>query len=118
VLVRPYEFCNQSPVCGNAGRRVFLDEIAISNAVFAYLAAVGRMDTIAHEIGHSLGLDDCSGYGGNDLMAGGAIRYRDCLLREPLSTEQLAAYIDAGIVLLRLRDFCKSSRSQILSPKC
>lgn len=49
------------------------DEIAISNAVFTCLA-VGRMDTIAHEIGHSLGLDDCSNCRWNNLMDVGNIR--------------------------------------------
>jgi hypothetical protein len=53
------------------------DDIAISNAIFSY-SAVGRMDTIAHEIGHNLGLDHCDpgcgGYNGSDLMASGGIR--------------------------------------------
>jgi hypothetical protein len=50
------------------------DDIAISDAVFTYNGGAGRLDTIAHEIGHSLGLNDCSDCGGNNLQAIGDIR--------------------------------------------
>lgn len=55
------------------------NRIAIGDAVFSYVnprlaGIVGRFDTIAHEIGHSLGLDHCDGDCGDYLMADGAIR--------------------------------------------
>ncbi len=47
------------------------NRIAIDNDVFTFNAGVGRLDTIAHEIGHSLGLDHA---GTADFLMRGAGR--------------------------------------------
>jgi hypothetical protein len=72
--------------CGSAGSaygcgEVGGNEIAIANNVFTYNSGAGRMDTIAHEMGHNLGLSHCSDPGGlcntpnyDSLMDGGGDR--------------------------------------------
>lgn len=72
-------FVPQITTCGGAGGTIYGcsltpgDQVAISNYVFTY-SSVGRLDTIAHELGHSLGLDDCSDCDPDNLEAIGNIR--------------------------------------------
>lgn len=77
-------FVPQIDSCGGAGGTVYGcsltpgNEDVISNAVFSSsdggYSGSDRIDTIAHELGHSLGLPDCSTCGANNLEAIGNIR--------------------------------------------
>jgi hypothetical protein len=68
--------------CGGPGTGIFgcgflsANGVAIADNVFSFNGGIGRLDTIAHELGHNLGLDHTTlGAGGAlNLMSSGAVR--------------------------------------------
>jgi hypothetical protein len=92
--------------CGSPSGRV-----AITDDVFTFNAGVGRLDTIAHELGHVLALDHGTfGAGGPDnLMTAGGARsvpgsindiFPDGADLDKLTAEQITAARQSGAFLL------------------
>jgi hypothetical protein len=47
---------------------------AVTSATFSYDSGIGRIDTITHELGHSLSLPDCTACDADNLEAAGSFR--------------------------------------------
>jgi hypothetical protein len=74
-------FVDEIVFCGSAGLSygcgyVDANGVAIADDVFSLNGGIGRLDTIAHELGHNLGLghDDFGAGGALNLMTSGATR--------------------------------------------
>jgi hypothetical protein len=83
--------------------------VAIADSVFSFNSGIGRLDTIAHELGHNLGLghDDFGAGGALNLMTGGGTRtipdeigdvFPHGAMTDQLTDEQIAEARGSGLL--------------------
>lgn len=137
-------FVNVISSCGGPGTGIFGcgflgdNGLAIADNVFSFNGGIGRLDTIAHELGHNLGLDHTTlGAGGAlNLMSSGGVRsiptslldiypsgaQMDQLTAAQIAVAQSSAFLSpvpepAAAALTLLGAACLLFRSRRLTPQ-